>query len=124
MWPKRTDPALSPGVSGSRRPKSYASASGYVYEYVYRGMRKTPSGDEHVFDVAAAGEMSVLLDRSELARWSQSTKRDLSGPEQYGVVKVTLFAAFDRASSPSSVERSLSVRLADLEAAAEILDLL
>ncbi len=74
------------------RLKSYSAASGYVYEYYFRGQ----NGAEYRFDVSADRKtFSPVYVRLDPAAVARAAGRELSSVEEYAVAKMSLFAAFD-----------------------------
>ncbi len=107
-WLRKRAPAeqRSPLHGAPVRPrlKTYSAATGYVYQYVYRGHRSAQPGSsgpvrEYVFSVSRDRKtylpISVLLAEATLAGWSASHQRVLSETEMYAIVKLSLFEAFD-----------------------------
>ena len=88
-----------------RRIKTYASLTGYVYQYYYVGCRAALTDDpeapatEYVFDVTfdrkTTFAVSVFLPPSALVAWAANRGRSLSDPEQYAAVKLRLMQGFD-----------------------------
>ena len=109
-----------------RRQKTYAAASGYVYQYFYLGHRafrtRTARGTEYVFEVTSDRRVfrpvSILLAEIPLAGWEARHGRALVGAERYAIAKMTLFQAFDER---AEVAGELLVRPADVEAILETL---
>ncbi|MGA7411526.1 MAG: hypothetical protein WBW33_13675 [Bryobacteraceae bacterium] len=86
------------------RLKTYSGATGYVFQYVYRGHRSGQAGrggaaTEYVFSVSRDRKtyfpVSVLLAEPVVAAWSESHQRTLSSTELYAIAKLSLFEAFD-----------------------------
>jgi len=102
-----------------RRMKTYTGAQGYVYEYYFVGKRSALpeaadcTASEYVFEVSAdrktAFAVSVLLLNDAVKSWSASHGRELSENEQYGAVKMRLFAAFDEIENMLADGRRLEV---------------
>ena len=91
-----------------RRLKTYASSQGFVYQYYFVGQRQgqnpAPEGAkdpaaEYVFDVTSDRKhrfaLRILLPDNAVAQWNQDHGRELTGPERYAAVKMSLFRAFD-----------------------------
>jgi len=102
-----------------RRMKTYASDQGYVYEYYFVGKRSVLPGatesaaTQYVFDVSPDRKTTfavsiVLLDEA-VKSWSAAHGRELSDAEQYGAVKMRLFAAFDEIENMLADGRRLEV---------------
>jgi hypothetical protein len=102
-----------------------------VYQYFYEGHRpcgdRSGSGTEFVFSLSADRKswhpVSVVVEDAAIAHWEQSHSRDLSGTERYAVAKMALFQAFDERSEPSQMNQEIHVRIADVEAIVDTLDL-
>ena len=99
-------PAKPPwrGRPAVRREKSYASDSGYIYQYFFEGYRETrwggEDGQEYLF-TASSNRVSrfpirIFLSRKVTAQWQSDRRRELNATEQYALVKMALFALFDR----------------------------
>jgi len=111
-----------------RRIKTYASDQGYVYEYYFVGKRSALPGatesaaTEYVFDVSADRKstfaVSIVLLREAVKSWSATHGRELSDAEQYGAVKMRLFAGFDEIENMFAEGRRLEV---DREALGQLL---
>jgi hypothetical protein len=75
-----------------RRLKTYAGASGYVYQYYFVGKRAALTDDpeapatEFIFDVTSDRKLtfavSVFLSETTLAIWKQTHGRPLNDAEQ------------------------------------------
>lgn len=99
------------------RIKTYSSANGHVYQYVYRGWLSLAAGPnvltglEYVFHInpsaGAAGRVTVQLLDSEIAVCEKRIGRKLLDAERYAVAKLTLFAAFDDAEDSSALGRPI-----------------
>lgn len=114
-----------------RRIKSYASESGYVYEYFYAGHRQwrdeLGGGVEFEFRVSAGREQwlpaaVVVADRAVEA-WQAAQARTLSSTERYAVAKLALFEAFDQRAAPPETALEVRVSEAGVGAIAERLGL-
>jgi hypothetical protein len=87
------------GAPANPRTKTYSAATGYVYQYVYRGYRSLAApqaGTAFVFSMTRdrkyEGDAVIhLLD----ACLAAGAGRELTSAERYAVAKMTLFAAFD-----------------------------
>ena len=108
--------------------KNYASSSGYAYEYRFRGGEAAAGAAEYVFDVSAgqrvAREIRLRMESAVVARWEADNRRELNGPERYGVIKARLFRAFDEAETPADLSPAVCLAGADLDEAAVFLGLL
>jgi hypothetical protein len=121
------------GAPQSRREKNYSADSGYVYQYTFEGFREkmasSGSSFEYVFRVTADRtrwfELSVLLSARVLGEWASAPEgRELGSSERFGVVKLALRRAFDRAPSPSDLHGTVEVDGDELGAIAAELDLI
>ena len=87
-----------------RREKSYTAETGYVYQYFYEGFRENrfegENGDEYLFTVSSDRvsrfPIRIFLSRKITAQWQSTRQRELNPTEQYALVKMALFAIFDR----------------------------
>jgi hypothetical protein len=124
---KQTAPLT--GAPAIRRMKTYSAQSGYVYQYFYEGHRpaRAEAGTEFVFSLSADRKnwhpVSVVVAESAIVHWEQTHGRDLSGTERYAVAKMALFQAFDERAVPGQMDQQIQVRIADVEAIVEALDL-
>ena len=115
---KESKPPAEPlrGRPKVRREKVYSADSGYVYQYFYEGFREAgregASGHEYIFnctsDRSARFTVSVFVASESLAGWRRESGQDLNHVEQYAVVKMTLFEAFDE---HEHVDADLDIRL-------------
>lgn len=125
FFTKKTVPLT--GAPVVRRLKSYSAQSGYVYQYFYEGRRACEWGVEYVFSMSADRKTwhatNVRIETAGLRAWEQSHTRELSAAEQYAVVKMALFQAFDERSGPPQMKEDVLVRQADVEAIIETLGL-
>jgi hypothetical protein len=128
-WFSKKKPALE-GRPATRRLKTYAAGSGYVYHYYYEGHRNFRGGGEqgveYVFSVSGDGKnwMNTSVFAGEALRgWEQAHGRELSSTERYAVAKLALFQAFDERAAPEQMKREVRLRSADVEAIIETLDL-
>lgn len=96
------------------RIKTYSSANGHVYQYVYRGWRSTVpavlnvySALEYVFQVNTTpqntGRVTVQLLDTEIASCQKRIGRELLDSERYAIAKLSLFDAFDEAEDFSAL---------------------
>lgn len=110
-----------------RRLKTYAGASGYVYQYYFVGKRAALADDpaapatEFIFDVTSDRKLtyaiSVFLPEDAVANWNQAHRRVLNDAEQYAAVKLRLFRAFDEVENVMAEGRRLTIDSALLEEA-------
>jgi len=84
------------------RWKTYAAQSGYVYQYVFEGVRNE---EEYVFRATSGPEiemtLEVVLDQKVLDPWVRDN-RALTEMERYGIAKMALMRALDDDPSPGS----------------------
>lgn len=114
-----------------RRTKTYSSASGYVYQYVYEGHRPYAAGAErgveYVFSVTpdrkSWHDAGVLLADETVGGWEADHQRSLNATERYAVAKLALFQAFDERTSPAQMKDPVRVRRADADGIIEMLGL-
>lgn len=127
-WSKKRDvsssaPEVFLGAPVRPRVKTYSSATGFVYQYLYKGRRPiaekgADEGTEYVFAVAQtrghSGDIRVqLLDR-EISACETSAGRELLNTERYAIAKLTLFAAFDEVCDPKEFEKPLVPNAGDM----------
>lgn len=109
------------GAPASPRVKTYSAASGYVYQYIYRGQRK--SKGEYVFEVTSDLKRyffsSVFVPDGVLRGWQAEHGRELTPTERYAIAKIALFQAFDEREKPDQMREPVRVRPTDLEAILE-----
>ncbi len=125
------EPAPLRGARPVRREKTYSAENGYVYQYFYEGYRESRRGNQqghdHVFSVTtdrtSRFPVTVFLGRQVVEEWERAHERPLSAPEQYAVVKMTLFQAFDRRNELGPEAACVIVSQADVEEHASTLDL-
>ena len=102
-----------------RRLKSYASQTGYVYEYYFAGKRPAIENDpcapaaEYVFDVSSDRKtvfaVSVFLPALALESCCLELGRTLSDPEEYAGAKLCLLRAFDEIADMARDGRRLTL---------------
>lgn len=128
---KKDSKAPLRGARPVRREKTYSADTGYVYQYFYEGYRELKqvgeSGFEHVFSVTSDRisrfPINIFLSHQVIEAWQAGNHRELTAPEQYAIVKMTLFAVFDDRTDFDGSERSVNVSLENVEEHAETLDL-
>ena len=108
-----------------RRMKAYTGGQGYVYQYYFVGKRAALAdapeapATEYIFDVTAdrrtTFSVSVFLPDESLRGWASRHGRSLTEAEQYGAVKLSLFAAFDEIENMMARGRRLVVTADSLE---------
>jgi hypothetical protein len=111
-----------------RRLKTYNGSQGHVYQYYFVGKRTAPiSGaheppaTEYIFDVTSDRKLtyaiSVFFPHQVAIAWTESHERALGDSEQYAVVKMRLFRAFDELDDMQTQGRKLQIDLQSLEEA-------
>jgi hypothetical protein len=110
-----------------RRLKTYAGATGYVYQYYFVGKRAALADDpqapaaEFIFDVTSDRKLtyaiSVFLPAAAVTNWTLAHGRSLNDAEQYAAVKLRLFRAFDEQENVMAEGRRLTIDVALLEEA-------
>jgi hypothetical protein len=129
LFSKRPTPLA--GQPASRRIKSYAADSGYVFEYFYQGHRPSSdasgAGVEFEFRVSTGRAQwlpaAVIVADRELRNWEAAHARTISPAERYAIAKLALFQSFDRCAAPLEAAIDVRVPAADVEAIAERLGL-
>jgi hypothetical protein len=119
------------GARPVRREKTFSAQSGYVYQYFYEGYRDSRRdngpGQDHIFSVtsdrANRFPVTVFLGTEAVKVWEAAQGRELSATEQYAVVKMRLFQAFDERDRITAQTETIIVSAADLEEHASTLDL-
>jgi len=119
------------GARPVRREKTYSADTGYVYQYFYEGYRESQrdgeEGIEHVFSVTSDRvsrfPIHIFVAHQVTVAWKESNDRELTPTEQYAVVKMTLFEAFDERTDFDGSARTINVSLENIEQHAETLDL-
>jgi hypothetical protein len=107
------EPEVLGGAPLRTRIKTYSSANGHVYQYVYRGRRSilaAPNvrpGQEYVFQVnrtpGNSGRVAVQLLDAEINGCRKYIARELLDSERYAIAKLSLFATFDEAEDFSAL---------------------
>jgi hypothetical protein len=101
-----------PRPDALRRVKSYSAANGYVYQYFFFEVNRIrlngrPVG-EFIYAISADRKttfgLRILVYQSALEAWAQANGRLLTASEEYAVVKMRLFQAFDEGSVPLTPE--------------------
>ena len=119
------------GVPKVRREKTYSAETGYVYQYFYMGYREAArdgdEGHEHLFSVSAGPSsrfnLRVFLSRRALEPWEKAHQRQLIPTEQYALVKLSLFQAFDKRTDFSGESSDVVVSPEQVEEHINTLDL-
>lgn len=135
-WIRRifqSQPATEPlrGAQKVRREKTYSADTGYVYQYYYEGYRESRrdnlEGQDHVFTVTSDRvtrfPVTVFLSRRAVEAWQQAHDRELTATEQYAVVKLSLFQAFDERERLDRGSDAVIVSEAEVEEHCSTLDL-
>ena len=108
-----------PRPAAVRRVKSYSAANGYVYQYFFFEVNRLsldgrPVG-EFIYAISADRKttfgLRILVYQSALEAWAQANGRPLTPSEEYAVVKMRLFQAFDEGSVPVTPESAADVAL-------------
>jgi hypothetical protein len=85
------------------RWKTYAAQSGYVYQYVFEGVKDE---DTYVFRAVSGPSiemtLEVLLTAPALDAWV-SANRALTQMERYGIAKMALMRALDLENVPGAI---------------------
>jgi len=115
------------GAMTVRRLKTYAGATGYVYQYYFVGKRAALADDpsapatEFIFDVTSDRKLtyaiSLFLPDTVRESWAANHGRPLTDAEQYAAVKLRLFRAFDEQDDVKKDGRRLVIDNALLEEA-------
>jgi hypothetical protein len=82
------------------RWKTYAAQSGYVYQYIFEGVREE---EQYIFRAVSGPEieltLEVILEAKALQCWV-TENRPLTEVERYGIAKMALMRALDEETSP------------------------
>ncbi len=93
-----SEPELT-GAPARLRLKTYSGASGFVYQYVYRGERPASGGTAYVFKIGRErGEwkqVEVVVENAVVDEWERREDHKLRKADRYAVAKLTLFEFFD-----------------------------
>jgi len=115
------------GAPATRRLKTCAALSGYVYEYFFEGYRYMRGGREFVFSVTGDRKswfaFAVHLAGDATADWERERARTLGDRERYAIAKLALFSAFDERANPAELGTSVEVATGMARALLEKLDL-
>jgi hypothetical protein len=114
-----------------RRVKSYSSATGYTYQYVFhqirKGRRGFVAGNEYVYLISADRKTSfplvIFIGREAVRGWTRRTGRDLTGTEEYAAAKMRLFQALDQVENLAEAPPDIQVSETDLVELLDRLDL-
>jgi hypothetical protein len=105
------------------RWKIYAAQSGYVYQYVFEGLR---GEDAYVFRAISGPAieltLEVILDAKALEPWMQQN-RSLTEIECYGIAKVALMRGLDAETAPGAARAPIRPTSSEVEAICRELDL-
>jgi len=99
--------------------KSYSAANGYVYQYFFFEVNRIRLNDrpvgEFIYAISADRKttfgLRILVYQSALEAWARANGRPLTASEEYAVVKMRLFQAFDEGSVPLTPEGAADVAL-------------
>ncbi len=95
----------------SQRLKHYSAASGVVYQYVFRGKAPGEAGEAHVFEVMADREgafpVRVEIGPEELRFCEERLGFALRWNDEYALVKLALFDAFDERENAAALRESV-----------------
>ena len=108
---KRPPEAELKGAPAHPRKKTYSAETGYVYQYLYKGFRIATSGVQFVFEATqgrAEFQITVLLTNTALAECETVVGREILHQEHYAIVKMAIFAAFNRVADPSAFHWELA----------------
>jgi hypothetical protein len=119
------------GVPKVRREKTYSAETGYVYQYFYLGYREAAwdgdEGHEHLFSVSSGRSsrftLRVFLSRKACEPWEKENDRQLIPTEQYALVKLSLFQAFDERTDFGGEDSAVVIRPEQVEEHINTLDL-
>ena len=108
-----------PRPDALRRVKSYSAANGYVYQYFFFEVNRIRLNDrpvgEFIYAISADRKttfgLRILVYQSALEAWARANGRPLTASEEYAVVKMRLFQAFDEGSVPLTPEGAADVAL-------------
>jgi hypothetical protein len=108
------------GAPPHARTKTYSAETGYVYQYVYRGYRPSPTaaGDEFVFFVRHGDKsfhIYILIANSALGDCAVGIGRDVLPRERYALAKMALFSTFDGLTDPHHLEYPVVPSGAEME---------
>jgi hypothetical protein len=103
-----------PRPDAVRRIKTYSAANGYVYQYYFFEVNRLQldgvATGEFIYLVSADRHTSfplkIYVQQSALETWARQNGRALTSSEEYAVVKMRLFQAFDEGSVPTSAQSS------------------
>ena len=105
-----------------RRVKSYSSATGYTYQYVFheirKGRRGFSAGNEYVYLISADRKTTfplvIFIGREAARGWARRTGRDLSGTEEYAAAKMRLFQTLDEVEDLAAARPDIQVNEGEL----------
>jgi hypothetical protein len=102
----------------SQRLKHYSAASGFVYQYIFRGKLPHPSGEAHVFEVTAERygtfAVQVQLAAEDLAVCAARLGSPLRWNDEYALAKLSLFDAFDHRDNPEALQKAVRPTASEL----------
>jgi hypothetical protein len=102
-----------------RRIKSYSAANGYVYQYCFYEVNRIVDQDgatgEFIYAISADRQstfgLRILVRQGALEAWARENGRPLTSSEEYAVVKMRLFQAFDEGAVPLTANEAAEVSL-------------
>ena len=114
--------AAMPHAAVPRRVKSYSSATGYTYQYVFheirKGRRGFAAGNEYVYLVSVDRKTTfplvIFIGREAVRGWARSTGRELTGTEEYAAAKMRLFQTLDEVENLAEARPDIQVNEAEL----------
>jgi len=120
-----------PRTAAPRRVKSYSSATGYTYQYVFhetrKGRRGFAVGNEYVYLISADRKTTfplvIFIGREAVQGWARRTGRELTGTEEYAAAKMRLFQTLDEVEHLAEARPDIQVDEAELEELLARLDL-
>ncbi|HKM89102.1 MAG TPA: hypothetical protein VJX29_00695 [Candidatus Acidoferrales bacterium] len=120
-----------PQTGAPRRVKSYSSATGYTYQYVFhetrKGRRGFAVGNEYVYLISADRKTTfplvIFIGREAARGWARRTGRDLTGTEEYAAAKMRLFQTLDEVENLAEARPEIQVNEAELAELLARLDL-
>jgi len=120
-----------PHADVPRRVKSYSSATGYTYQYVFheirKGRRGFVAGNEYVYLVSADRKTTfplvIFIGREAVRGWTRRSGRELTGTEEYAAAKMRLFQTLDEVENLPETRPDIQVSAENLEDLLRQLDL-
>jgi hypothetical protein len=120
-----------PSPDPPRRVKSYSSATGYTYQYVFheirKGRRGFAAGNEYVYLISADRKTSfplvIFIGKEAVRGWARRAGRELTGTEEYAAAKMRLFQTFDETENLAEARPDIQVSESELAELLSRLDL-